>query len=46
MTHKKESKKNDIRHLRSDRHKFDHVTSTDPERACDLDRLAIGQASR
>jgi len=34
------------RHLRSDRHKFYHVTSTDPERACDLDRRAIVQGSR
>ena len=34
------------RHLRSDLHKFDHVTSTDPERACDLDRRAIVLGSR
>jgi len=34
------------RHLRSDRHKIDHVTATDPERACDLKRRAIVQGSR
>jgi len=33
------------RYLRSDRHKFDHVTWTDPEWTGDLDRRAIVQGS-